>query len=244
MIGDHFWMGVGPGNYGRHYPRYMSPNAPILARQPDNFLLETWATLGLPAAIALVVVLVVFFRRTLSFVPSPASLAAGDEPETPAEEQRPRWEFYEGGMIGLVIGFVFRAMPAPPSEITAEVLAAAVRAVDLVCRLRADRRHSLDRGDARPGLHGRRRGPALASAVCGRPLGAGRRPTAVVVGGIGAQRFAGAAGVVWLSTRGPRCAVGPGLGAGADVFDAAVSAADQRLQPRPGRPGNGTDVSR
>jgi hypothetical protein len=129
MIGDHFWLGVGPGNYGRHYPRYMTPTAPILARQPSNFLLETWATLGLPALLALVVVLVVFFRRTLSFVPRPSSPVPGEEHETKDEGQVTRWEFYEGGMIGLVLGFVFRAMPAGPEVITAEALAAAVRAI-------------------------------------------------------------------------------------------------------------------
>ncbi|HKI37068.1 MAG TPA: O-antigen ligase family protein [Gemmataceae bacterium] len=135
MIGDHFWFGVGPGNYGRHYPQYMAATAPAFARQPDNFALEVWATLGLPAFLALAVALVTFFRRTLSFVPSGAAALVGDEnpsgspqPATADEDEAPRWEFYEGGMIGLLAGFLFRALSASPDAIIEEAVAAGTRA--------------------------------------------------------------------------------------------------------------------
>jgi hypothetical protein len=122
MIRDHFWLGVGPGNYGPLYPKYMAPSAPTFARQPDSFFLEVWATLGLPALLALGLALVSFFRRTLALVPDPG-LAVENE------DGRTRWEFYEGAMIGLVAGFLLRALPAGPGAIVSEAVDAAVRAV-------------------------------------------------------------------------------------------------------------------
>src|SRR5207302_8283040 len=106
----------------RHYPQYMAPTAPAVVSQPGNFALEVWATLGLPALVALGVALVSFFRRTLSFAPGPSQ-------GTEDGEETTRWEFYEGGMIGLLVGFVFRALPLSGETITAEALAAAARAV-------------------------------------------------------------------------------------------------------------------
>jgi hypothetical protein len=122
MIRDHFWLGVGAGNFVRHYPRHMAPSAPDVARQPDNFVLEVWATLGLAALLGLGLALVKFFRRTLSLVP-------GQEQGTGDEEPGIRWEFYEGGLVGLVIGFVLRALPLGAQAIPAEAIAAGVRAV-------------------------------------------------------------------------------------------------------------------
>jgi hypothetical protein len=123
MIHDHMWLGVGPGNYGRNYPQYMAADTPSVARQPDSLLLETWATLGLPGFLALVVALASFFRRTLT-----SGLWAG---AAPAEEDdgRTRWEFYEGGMAGLLLGFLLRALPGSQETIVAEAVAAGVRAL-------------------------------------------------------------------------------------------------------------------
>jgi O-antigen ligase len=120
MIRDHPWLGVGPGNYGRMYPRYMAIDAPAFARQPSCFVLEVWATMGLPALAALALALINFFRRTLTRVPTA---------QTENQDQGTRWEFYEGGMVGLIVGFVLRALPLGPEAITAEAVAAVVRAV-------------------------------------------------------------------------------------------------------------------
>src|SRR5262249_38096632 len=46
MIREHPWLGVGPGNFGRHYPRYMVPTAFEYIKDPHNFVLELWATSG------------------------------------------------------------------------------------------------------------------------------------------------------------------------------------------------------
>jgi O-antigen ligase len=130
MIREHVWLGVGPGNYGRHYPKYMAPTAPAFATQPDNFALEIWATLGLPALLGLGLALVNFFRRTLAVVQRSQSSVPGWEQGTDDEPEGTRWEFYEGGMAGLLVGFVFRALRLDsPEAIPAEAVAAGVRAV-------------------------------------------------------------------------------------------------------------------
>ncbi len=110
MINDpaqpkHFWLGVGPGNFSRFYPRYMGPEAVEKVQDPHNFVLETWATCGLFAAIALLAALAVFFWKTRSVWTAPSEEAAGATTSGP-----PRWEFYVGGMLGLVLAFVLRVM--------------------------------------------------------------------------------------------------------------------------------------
>ncbi len=122
MITDHFWLGVGPGNYDRAYPQYMAPTAPTFATHPDSFILEVWATLGLPALLGLGLALVTFFRRTLTLVPEAGRTVSDDDPAT-------RWEFYEGAMGGLVIGFLLRALPGGPEAIVSEAVDAGIRAV-------------------------------------------------------------------------------------------------------------------
>jgi hypothetical protein len=124
MIRDHFGRGVGAGNYIRYYPQYMAATAPAVVSEPSNFALEIWATLGLPALIGLGVALAAFFRRTLAISPP-----SGEKTPAGHEEPTTRWEFYEGGMVGLLVGFVFRALPLSGEAITAEALAAVARAI-------------------------------------------------------------------------------------------------------------------
>src|SRR5262249_7118374 len=75
MIGDHPWLGVGPGNFGRHYPRYMTATAFEKIQDPHNFILEIWATCGLFALLLLLAALGVFFFRVWSVVRCPWSEA-------------------------------------------------------------------------------------------------------------------------------------------------------------------------
>lgn len=68
MIRDHFWLGVGPDNFLYHYrSRYILPSAwqePDLSH-PHNFLLDHWARLGVPGAVAGVWLQVAFWRAAL-----------------------------------------------------------------------------------------------------------------------------------------------------------------------------------
>jgi len=60
MIGDHPWLGVGPGNFQDFYTRYKLPEASEEVADPHNFLLEVAATAGIPAALVLTGIFVVF----------------------------------------------------------------------------------------------------------------------------------------------------------------------------------------
>lgn len=104
MIGAHPWLGVGPGNFGRYYPRYMLPTAFETITDPHNFVLEVWATAGVFALAALLAAVGSFFWRL-------GAAARSREPATesePSGESRPQinWEFYLGGMVGLLLGFL------------------------------------------------------------------------------------------------------------------------------------------
>lgn len=102
-----FWLGVGPGNFGRYYPRYVDATASEKVSDPHNLALEVWSTSGVVALAALTAAFVLFFRGT-----APDWSTAGSQDVSPASE-RPRqladWEFYLGGMAGLVLGFALWA---------------------------------------------------------------------------------------------------------------------------------------
>jgi hypothetical protein len=123
MIEDHPWLGVGPGNFGRAYPRYMSPQADETITDPHNLVLELWATAG-PLAVAclglavLAFFLAPWFQRTEDR--GQRSEDRGQKTEdreqksdlaSDAAEPRFRWEFYLGGMLGLILSFLLRVGP-------------------------------------------------------------------------------------------------------------------------------------
>ncbi len=122
---EHPWLGVGPGNFVRHSPAFLPPSAPEDVAHPSNFLHEVWAEDGLFAAAGLAFALLAFFLTTLGFKQPPLRAAA----PLPDDDGEPRWEFYLGGLFGLLLGFVLRAQPLPPEEIAAEGVMAGLRAV-------------------------------------------------------------------------------------------------------------------
>lgn len=125
MITDHPWLGVGPGNFGRLYPRYMSPAAFEKLQDPHNFVLEMWATSGVFAALSLLATLAALFwsvwRRRFE---DPIAREA-----PPAFSSGLRWEFYLGGVVGLLAGFVLRASNMAPEFIPWEGILAGGRSV-------------------------------------------------------------------------------------------------------------------
>jgi O-antigen ligase len=141
MIGDHPWLGVGPGNFGRHYPRYMAATAFEKIQDPHNFILEIWATCGLFALLALAATLAVFFFRVWSAVRSPWS-----EPRPIGSEEAarrslsvaaltmgygpsPGGDFYFAGMAGLILGFIIKAGDLSADDLLPEVLLSCVRSL-------------------------------------------------------------------------------------------------------------------
>src|SRR5207248_976603 len=122
-----FWLGVGPGIFSHYYPRFMLPTTWEEVKDPHNFALEIWATSGVFAVIALLVALAAFFRSVWPAVRDPRPAEA-----EPGETRRP-WEFYLGGMAGLILGFVLWALGQSGDNAADEILLggliAAVRSV-------------------------------------------------------------------------------------------------------------------
>jgi hypothetical protein len=120
------WLGVGAGNFGSYYPRFMAESAWEKPNAPHNLLLEAWCASGLLGLAALVTALCTFgaavfrwWRRNSRGVPTLA----------PSGEMPNRWEIYLGGMIGLLLGFVLRLGSVLPEEIAGEGIAAGIRSV-------------------------------------------------------------------------------------------------------------------
>src|SRR5204863_1187517 len=63
VIGEHPWLGVGPGNFGNAYLRFMPPTAAESIKDPHNFFLDVWSSAGLVAALAVTFALAAFFIR-------------------------------------------------------------------------------------------------------------------------------------------------------------------------------------
>ncbi|HLJ92434.1 MAG TPA: O-antigen ligase family protein [Gemmataceae bacterium] len=129
MIRHHPWLGVGPGNFGRLYPSYMLPRAFEQIKDPHNFVLEIWATAGVFALIALLITLGSFFRRTWPVLRSLGSVSGTELGGAPRGGPWIRWEFCVGGMVGLVLGFVLRALGQSPDEILLEGVYSAGRSL-------------------------------------------------------------------------------------------------------------------
>jgi hypothetical protein len=132
MIGEHPWFGVGPGNFGESYTRYLPEGAAEAIRDPHNFALEMWATCGVFALLALLAALGAFFVQVVRWWggevvnqnPPPPHHPTTSPPEEPI-----RWELYAGGMLGLLLAFVLRVQESVPEAILAEAINAGLRSV-------------------------------------------------------------------------------------------------------------------
>jgi O-antigen ligase len=143
MIRDHPWLGVGPGNFGRHYPQYMLPTVTEKITDPHNFAIELWATGGVIALVGMLVALAAFFRQTVPSAKKAAkkgsgvfSPAAGEKTPDPffaadpvTQETRIHWEYYLGGMAGLLLAFWLRTSELSPDEIIGEGVLAGIRSL-------------------------------------------------------------------------------------------------------------------
>jgi hypothetical protein len=99
-------LGVGPGNFTRRADAVAAPG---------SFWLGLAATAGLVTlavvAITVVVVAVLGFQRR-----------EGIEPSEPPPRSGPRWEFYGGGVAGLLLGMMLATGEIPPEAAASELL--------------------------------------------------------------------------------------------------------------------------
>jgi tetratricopeptide (TPR) repeat protein len=151
IIRDYPWFGVGPGNFGRYYPKYVAANAYEQLEVPHGLFVEIWATCGIFALLGILLALTAFFWQTLSYamtsksvpVPLPVSegqsgpgmgpgictgpgMGTGTDLET---EPATNWDIYLSGMAGLLLGFVLRVVYLPHAEIPVEGAWGAFRAI-------------------------------------------------------------------------------------------------------------------
>lgn len=125
---EHFWRGVGPGNVGRAMAASTGPAAtpgPLGAGPwPCSLFLAVGAAGGIAALAGLLAMLGAFFRRGWVYL-----AARSPEPDPPCGQPASRAEFYEGGFLGLLLGFVLRALPLEPDQLVGEAVLAGFRAV-------------------------------------------------------------------------------------------------------------------
>jgi O-antigen ligase len=129
IIRGHAWFGVGPGNFATAYTQVMDPQAGETIKDPHNFILETWATSGLFALLALLATLALFLVPAVRALLRPWATPTELRPAPAAPAPSLRWEYYVGGMIGILLGFVLRAGDQPSTELVWEAVAAGIRAV-------------------------------------------------------------------------------------------------------------------
>jgi hypothetical protein len=128
IIRERPWLGVGPGNFGNAYTRLMDPAAGETIKDPHNFALEIAADYGVFALAAMLVTLGLFFAtmiRGIMASPTVGQVALEGKPQ----ENSPRWQYYVGGMLGLLLGFAIRAGDQPSAELVWEAVAAGLRSV-------------------------------------------------------------------------------------------------------------------
>jgi hypothetical protein len=127
MIEERPVLGYGPGNFGRAYPRFMEESAVEKIQDPHNFALEVLADSGPVALLLLLAALALAFAGAIR--------ATGSSPEpTPDVEAQPeavRWEFYAGGLVGLMLGFLLGpgAHPASEADLIMDGVTAAGRSI-------------------------------------------------------------------------------------------------------------------
>lgn len=107
MIHDHFWLGVGPGNFDRYYPRYMLARAFEKIKDPHNFALEIWATCGVIAMAAFLAALAALLWHVVRALLSKRPQIK--VPEATTQEYGIPWEFYLGGLAGIMLAYILWA---------------------------------------------------------------------------------------------------------------------------------------
>jgi hypothetical protein len=114
MVRDHLWLGIGPGNFNHYYPRYMVPTAvDEKIGEPHNLVLDVWTAAGVFALAGLLLALGTFAWRLTQVARSPTAVPRDPLPEP--DEDAP-WDYYLGGMGGLLLAFLLKAAAAPSPD--------------------------------------------------------------------------------------------------------------------------------
>ncbi|MFO0926618.1 MAG: hypothetical protein U0736_06200 [Gemmataceae bacterium] len=111
----------------------MAETAGPRVNDPSSALLALWADAGVLAPLAFLAAVGLMSVAVARWWRENAAEDSGDD-APPAEESAAaggviRWEYYAGGMVGLVLSFILRAGALPMEDVMDEAVAAGVRAV-------------------------------------------------------------------------------------------------------------------
>jgi hypothetical protein len=126
IVNERPIFGAGPGNFDRHSPRLQPPDVPEVLHESGQTYSELASTAGVACALALVALLAVVIwncYRPANRLPNWEAL-----PESLAESP-PRWEFYLGGALGLVLGLGLRINDLIGTEVPRAILYSSIGAV-------------------------------------------------------------------------------------------------------------------
>ena len=101
MIGDHPWIGVGPGSYQDRYRQYQAVEASETVADPHNAWVEATAVSGIPAGLALLVVTLLALRLALPRR-SVTGADACDHGATLPQSQRDGWTFFPNPWAAMI----------------------------------------------------------------------------------------------------------------------------------------------
>ncbi|MDB5351913.1 MAG: lipid core-O-antigen ligase-like enyme [Planctomycetota bacterium] len=114
---SRWWSGLGPGNFAGPYLQHKLPQASEEITDPHNFVLEVWATAGLPAVVAMLFALGFGLREIFGRTNSSqavASSAHDDEPDAPYSTT---WLVVSAGLGGSLLAIVLvRINPFDPES--------------------------------------------------------------------------------------------------------------------------------
>ncbi|MFL5341447.1 MAG: O-antigen ligase family protein [Gemmataceae bacterium] len=130
MTGERPLLGVGPGNFDRHTARLQPVDRPELLTEAWGTYPELLATCGVPALLAFLA-LTGYTVWRVHRMNEPEALATEDN-KTPVAnasgssnlDLAPRWEFYLGGVVGLLLGLSLRVLDLPGTERPQAILSA------------------------------------------------------------------------------------------------------------------------
>lgn len=117
------WTGIGPGHFGYYHPAYMSESDTAVSLDAQSALLDLWASGGFLVPLAFIVA-AAFVMGSVARWWRVTNAAERNTAVTPGTELP--WEFYLGGMFGVLCAFVLRTSSLVEADILNLALLAAL----------------------------------------------------------------------------------------------------------------------
>jgi hypothetical protein len=109
MLEEHSILGVGPGSFNRYSGKLQPLELPEVLEDPSNSYLEIASTAGIPAALLVILV----FMAMLGQIRRHQVDESVEVEAKPLILDNVRWEFYLGGVFGLLLGLGLRLADFP-----------------------------------------------------------------------------------------------------------------------------------